>query len=143
MKITEHVIALDQQNEGPPVFDIEIPTLAGQPAPCRMVYGRLEQPKVLGAKPRLVHCAIFAFDPDEPKQTRRLAILTGSGYIPEELAPDAKYLGSYIHPRTGGAISLYEIPCVPLEDDAVPTEKPVDVVAAIEAARDAQDGGGQ
>lgn len=142
--IKEIVVGLDQTTDGPPVFDIEIPTCSGQPAPCRMFFGRVEKPKLLGQPPKLVHCAVFAVNDAEPKHVRRLAILTEGGAIPDELAADAKYLGSYIHPRTFGPISLYEFPWAPLEAEQVdqPVEK-LDVMAALENARDAIEASGK
>jgi hypothetical protein len=85
---------------------------------------------------KLITCLLFSFDPDLEPETRRVGILTMAGHIPEELAPDAVYLGSFLHPQ-GLPVSVYEFPVTELVDGDLPVAEPLDVMAAIEKVANA------
>jgi hypothetical protein len=153
MKIQHMVVELDHANlQGPPVFDIQVPPqMPNVPARAVFVYGRVERGAIVSKSQqlRLMTCVVFACDPDLAPETRRLLLLTPSGHIPEEIADEVLYLGSFLHPGNGFPIAVYEAPWSPVVEEAVePDEKfdttdeaaidakHVDVLAAINAVRD-------
>lgn len=133
MKIANTIVVLDHSNDGPPVFDVSIqPIEPGKPAPFRMAWPRMERGAIVARQQtaKLVTCILFSIDPDLPPETRRLAVLAQGGTIPDELAPHATYLGSYVHPN-GHPVSIYEFPM----DDALlgeVTPAGPDILAALE-----------
>lgn len=145
--IVHQIVELDHAHqEGPPVFDIEVPPFApGIPAPVRHVYCRVERGEIVGPRQnvKLFSCVVFACNPELPPEKRRLALLAPTGRIPDELASQHAYLGTYLHPANGMPISVYEFPWSPMEDETAVDEATPDPLAAINAVRDSQAADGE